>query len=451
MTITTLAALLQLQVTTLTVGLGGTHTTITEALAAADAGDTVRVAAGVYHEHPIIERRVVLLGETGAVIEGGGRGIVLSINAPATVRGFTIRGSGADQYREHAGILATRADGLVVENNRLEDVLFGVYIKQSDSVVIRRNVIAGKNLAVPLRGDGIRLWYSHQGQITANHVSQTRDVVIWFSDGTVVRENYVGEGRYGLHYMYSNDNVFEQNQFVANHVGAFIMYSKNITFRNNLFAAARGTTGRGLGFKDADRITAEGNTLVKNAIGISIDNSPYSVGVENVFHRNVIAYNDVAVSLLPSVHSNIFSDNDFVDNVQPVSVSGGGTALGNTWRQNYWSEYAGFDADGDGVGDAPFVAERLSDDMFAKHEDLQLLNLSPALRVLNTLSRVLPFLAPQPIVVDSGPRVDPVVITPVDTNSEGGLSVLPIIGFALTAAVALFLTMGLRHPFRSPW
>lgn len=397
-----------LQSTTLTVGPGAAYPAIGPALAAARPGDTVRVAAGVYRERPVISRAVVLLADSGAVIDGGGDGTVLTITAPATVRGFVIRGSGANQSREDAGILATGATGLVVERNRLEDVLFGVYVKQSDRPIIRNNVIVGKQaVAIPQRGDGIRLWYSHHGLIERNRVRSGRDVVIWFSNHTVVRGNRVEEGRYGLHYMYSDSNAFEANAFVANHVGAFIMYSSDITFRNNLFADARGTTGRGLGFKDSDRIVAVGNVLVKNAVGISIDNSPTSVGVENSFRDNVIAYNDIGVSILPAVHSNEFRDNAFLDNVQPIYVTGGGTAMANRWEANYWSDYAGFDGNGDGFGDTPYRYDRLSDDLLARHESLRLFNLSLAVTTLNTLSRVLPHLQPEALVLDSAPRRSP--------------------------------------------
>jgi parallel beta-helix repeat protein len=263
------ASLMLLQAAQLSVGAGGTFRSIQAAVDAARPGDTVRVAAGVYHEHPVIDSPVVLLGAPGAVIDGDGRGSVLTVTAPATVRGFTIRSSGADQSREHAGIMVRESDGVVIADNRFEDVLFGIYVKQSDSVVIRGNQIVGKNLAMPLRGDGIRLWYSHDGRVADNELRHVRDLVIWFSNGTQVHGNLVRDSRYGLHYMYSDRNRFEENRFIANHVGAFIMYSDDITFRGNLFADARGTTGRGLGFKDADGITAVDNVLVKNAIGIS--------------------------------------------------------------------------------------------------------------------------------------------------------------------------------------
>ncbi len=441
------AALVQAQAVTVPVGPGHLYTSITDGLAAATVDDTVLVAPGVYHEHIQITKPIVLRGRPGAIIEGDGRGTVITVMAPSVISGFTIRGSGSEQYREHSGVLAQAAHGLVVEDNEIEDVLFGIYVKQSDSVIIRRNVIVGKRLATPLRGDGIRLWYSNGALVTDNEVERTRDLVVWFSNDATIRQNVVRDGRYGLHYMYSHRNVFEENRFLGNQVGAFIMYSADIVFRRNLFADARGTTGRGLGFKDADRITATENTLVKNAIGISIDNSPQSAGARNVFRNNLIAYNDMAVSMLPSVHSNVFEDNAFVDNVQTISVSGGGTALANNWRGNHWSDYAGFDANHNGYGDTPFSVERLSDDLLDQHEALRILNLSPALALVNTLSRVLPFLAPEPLVIDSIPRLQRYTLgdaaKPGTQNAPGAAA-----GFAVTAVLAGLCAFWLRRPLR---
>ncbi|MBI3982756.1 MAG: nitrous oxide reductase family maturation protein NosD, partial [Gemmatimonadetes bacterium] len=396
--------LLALQATTLRVRAGGPFSTIGEALARARSGDTIRVAPGMYHEHLTVERPVALLGEPGAVVTGDGVGVVLRIEAPATVRGLTIRGSGGRLDAENAGIVAVRVDGLAIEDNRLEDVLFGIILKQCGSALIRGNTIEGKNLAPRFRGDGIHLWSSHDGRIVNNQVRRTRDVAVWFSDRTVVTGNTVADGRYGLHFMNSRHNRFEANRFVGNDVGAFIMYSQDILFRGNVFANADGAVGRGLGFKDADRITAEHNVIVGNTIGIWLDNSPSGIGVVNTFANNVVAYNDVGVALLPSVRSNVFRENEFRDNVQPVRVSGGGTALANEWRGNWWSEYVGFDREPDGVGDTPFVLERLSDELFARHQALQVFSLSPAAELLNGLSRVLPLLKPTPVVVDSAPR-----------------------------------------------
>ncbi|NIR43781.1 MAG: nitrous oxide reductase family maturation protein NosD, partial [Gemmatimonadetes bacterium] len=65
------------------------------------------------------------------------------------------------------------------------------------------------------------------------------------------RSNLVTDGRYGLHYMYSSDNLFERNEFARNDVAAFIMYSSDIVLRRNVFAQASGHSGFGIGLKDA--------------------------------------------------------------------------------------------------------------------------------------------------------------------------------------------------------
>jgi nitrous oxidase accessory protein len=227
------------------------------------------------------------------------------------------------------------------------------------------------------------------------------------------------------------------------------MYSNDIAFRNNVFADARGVAGRGLGFKDTDSVSAEGNVIVRNSVGISIDNSPTTTGVTNRFTDNVIAFNDVGVQLLPSVKANEFRANDFLGNVAPVAVTGGGDALENRWSTNYWSDYAGFDRDHNGLGDSPFVYERLSDDQLAKHEELQVFNLGPAVTALDAMSRVLPFLAPTPILVDSLPRVERRA-TASDRGAplkpQGGLAA-GLLGMSLVAAA---LTIHLRRGVGSP-
>lgn len=380
---------------------------ISAAIEAAGAGDTVRVPAGVYLEHLRVDRPIVLLGDSGAVIDGEGRGTVIEVTASgAKVVGLRIRGSGRLLDQEDAGILVT-ADSCVIAGNTLEDVLFGIYLKESDATTVEGNRIVGKDRPLGMRGDGIRLWYSDDALILRNEVHRTRDVVIYFSEGLRFRENLVTRGRYGLHYMYSSDNLFEDNEFSENDVAAFIMYSSNIVLRRNVFAEASGRSGYGIGLKDADWIEISDNLIVQNQTGLYLDNSPSRTDAENRIVRNVLAFNDAAVELLPSVRDNAFSANTFTSNARDVTVSGGGSALANRWDGNHWDEAASWDADGDGALDHPFRIERLSDDLLARHPRLRLFESSPATVVLDALGRFFPFLEPQPIVIDSAPRPIP--------------------------------------------
>ena len=398
--------------TTWRVGPDAPIASIGEALERAAPGDTVRVGPGVYRERLVVERPVVLLGEGEPVVDAGGEGHVIEAFAPIELRGFLLRASGTSVDEEHAGVMVREARATVVDN-RIEDVLYGVYLKNAPGSLVARNAIRGKPFAPPRRGDGIRLWYSNGTTIEANRVDRVRDVVVYFSDSLVARGNRITDSRYGLHYMYSDHSRLEGNRMSGNHVGAFLMYSTDIELVDNVFHDAEGASGMGLGLKDADRIVAEGNLFVENAVGIHLDNAPRSVGATNRFENNAVVRNGSGVRLLPSVAGNDFGGNDFLGNERPVEVAGGarpGVEEQNDWRGNHWDGYAGFDRDGDGVGDTPWVYARLSDALLTKHPPLRLFAGSPALELLELAARFLPLLRPEPVAVDPAPRLDTVAV-----------------------------------------
>lgn len=392
---------------TWTVRPGGAISSVSAAVDSARPGDTVRVLSGRYRERLVVDRALTLIGVERPVIDAGGEGHVIEASGPVEVRGFELRATGTNPDEEHAGVMVRGARARIVDNV-LRDVYYGIYLKNSRASVVRGNRITGKPLPPPRRGDGIRLWYSSETEILGNTVTRTRDVVVFFSDRLSIRENLIREGRYGLHYMYSDHNHFERNRFVGNQVGSFIMYSSDITLKDNLFAESGGASGLGLGLKDADSIRAVGNLFVENEAGVYLDNSPRSRDVRNHFESNVFFENGAGLRTLPSVRGNVFRDNDFVSNQRVVEATGGvgeDQAARNDWRGNYWSEYAGFDRDGNGVGDTPYVYSKLSESLMTDHPTLRLFSYSPVVPVVETVSNFFPFLKPKPLVVDSAPKL----------------------------------------------
>ena len=96
----------------------------------AQDGDIIELAPGEYKGAIRIERRLVLTGRPGAVLNGGGAGNVVTVTAPdVTIRGVTIRGSGHDLQAMDSGVfLEKTAERALVENNRFEGNLFGIYV-----------------------------------------------------------------------------------------------------------------------------------------------------------------------------------------------------------------------------------------------------------------------------------------------------------------------------------
>jgi nitrous oxidase accessory protein len=410
---------------------------------AAAPGDTVRVPAGTYAGPVTIDRPLTLVATGDVSIEGPGKGDVIVITAPdVTVRGFTIRGTGKSLDRENAAIVVTKAPRTTLEDNQIDDALFGIYLKEAPDSVIRGNRIGAKPLPEPRRGDAIRLWESSGCLIEENVVHGSRDVIVWFSKNVMLRRNRVTGGRYGMHFMYSSDATLEDNVLTDNSVGTFLMYSRDLTLRRNVFARNRGPSGFGIGLKDMDGLIAEDNIVVGNRVGLHLDNSPSEVGIEHDLRRNVFAYNDVGLGFLPNVRRNRFSENTFIDNVEQVAILGSGTLRDNEFavngRGNFWSDYRGFDIDGDGIGETPYRANAFFENLIDREPRLRLFLFSPAQHALEMAARAFPVVTPRTKIDDPAPLMDmvrPHIDAPAPDRRTGFLASAILLGTGLCCIV----------------
>ncbi len=374
---------------TLRVSRGGPLQSIAQAVRVAEPGDTIHVTAGVYEGNLVLDKNVTLEGEDGAVIHGSGVRSVITVTAPGcTIRGFTIEHSGDMLVGEDSGILL-RAGGTRIENNHLRDVLFGIYLYHADHNVITGNSIEGRaELQAGERGSGIHIWNSSTNTIRNNAIRRTRDGMYLQNAGdSVISGNHVSDLRYGLHYMYSNDNLFENNVFENNVAGAAIMYSQRIVFRRNRFVRNRGFSSFGILFQDSDDCLAEQNVIADNAVGIFMEALRNSQ-----FRGNLIAANDVSLFVFSSAADNVLTRNNFIGNLSPMILVGAGTTMRYDQDRvgNYWSEYEGYDLDGDGIGDVPFPIQNVFEHLEGKYPRLRIFFLSPASQALAFAEKTFP-------------------------------------------------------------
>ncbi len=383
--------------------------TLAAAVAAAADGDVVRVEGGVHAGGLVVDRPLHLIGVGWPVVEGGGRGTVVTVRAAGTtIEGFAIRGSGELLDEENSGI-AVEAPEATVRGNRLEDVLFGIYLREAPGSRVVGNAIRGKDLPLARRGDAIRVWYSDGVEIADNDVEAGRDVVLWYSNRLVVRGNRVRDGRYGLHFMYCDDAAIEGNLLYGNSVGAFLMYSRRLRLTDNAIARNHGPSGYGVGLKDMDDALVAGNLFVGNRVGAFLDNSPREIRSSSRLSANAFAGNDVGVLLMPNVRRAEIVGNGFVENGEQVGLAGaGGDPEANVWLENHWSDYAGYDLDGDGFGDLPYRAERLFEGLADRHPELRIFLHAPATRALDFAAVAFPIVRPRPKLTDPRPRMAPV-------------------------------------------
>jgi len=421
---------------------------LADAVSGAAAGDEIVVEGGVHRGPLVIDKSLRLRGQGWPVIDGGGAGTVVAVRVPdVAVEGFVIRGSGKSLDQENSGVALDGADRSRVANNRLEDVLFGVYLRESPGSVVSDNRIRGKPLDLPRRGDAIRVWSSDGVTITGNSVKGSRDVVLWYSAGLTVRDNRITDGRYGLHFMYCDDAAIEGNLLVDNSVGAFLMYSRRLRLAGNAIAGNHGPSGYGVGLKDMDDAVVEDNLFAGNRVGAFLDNSPREMASTTRVAGNLFAANDVGVTLLPNVRRGAFLGNSFVENAQQVRIAGGGgDPEANRWRGNYWSDYAGYDADDDGRGDVPYRVEELFDQLADRRPELRLFQLSPATHFLDFAARAFPVVQPKPRLADPAPRMTPHrPQAPPSLGQRGDPRLWPVGGTLVACALLTLLSPGLAE------
>lgn len=375
------------------------------ALNGATAGSSICLEPGEYVGGIEVAAGVTLWGTRDAVIRSSGQGTTVVLSPGSALLGLTVDGSGG-RFDTVDAAVKVRGDDIRVEGVRVERSAFGILSEKSKRVHIVGNHVQGLGgPALGLRGDGIRIWETHDSVVEDNEVEDSRDCVVWYSSDNVVRRNLVRGGRYGVHIMYSHRNRVEENLFERNEVGVFIMYARNVEVLGNVMLSSGGSAGIGLGIKESGNLTVRRNRLIHNTQGIFLDNSPLNPDDRNLFEDNEIRMSDLGIGFLSSQKNNVFRRNHFRDNFTQVRVDGGGDALEVSWEGNAWSDYAGYDLDGDGIGDIPHELRDLAGALEARHGDLAFFRGTPALALISVAGHVVPLFQPKTLLRDERPSM----------------------------------------------
>ena len=417
--------------TTVTTEAGARHdrtSWLRAQLATAPAGSTVDVPAGLYRGPFVIDRSLRLHASGDAHMEGDGRTHTVAIRAAdVSLEGFHISGSGLDLSLDHAAVHVTGVRAVIV-GNRIDRSLHGIYVRQADGARIEGNSITGTRTTLELvdpftssvkpggselcevtldqnrRGNGIHIWNSARHVVARNVIRDTRDGIYFsFVDRTEVRDNDIAGVRYGLHYMYSDENVFEGNVFRNNAAGAALMSSQNIVLRRNRFLANQSHRSYGVLLQTVDGTTLEANEISGNTVGVFFES-----GHGNRVVDNLVARNHIGIHASDSSDGNEFTGNRFTGNLHTVETTGGN--LTSRWardgRGNYWDGAVALDLDRDGVADLP---HRELDLFGALRRDLPAIGLlagSPGERLLRFVHARIA-LPGVPGIVDPAPLVEP--------------------------------------------
>ncbi|MBL8502493.1 MAG: nitrous oxide reductase family maturation protein NosD [Rhodocyclaceae bacterium] len=371
---------------------------------ATPAGGVLRPAPGRYAGPATVAKPMTLDGGGKAILEGGGRGTVLTLAASgAVVRGLRLTGSGDSHDGIDAGLLIEGDDNLV-ENNALDDVLFGIHLRQGNRNRILNNRITGRPAPRGARGDGLRLWNSRWNRIEGNAFARVRDLTFANSPDNRILGNTLTDGRYGMHLVFSPRAHVENNRLSDTDTGIAVLYSPDLVLRGNTVAHALDGGGAGIAIKDSGSALVEGNEILHCAAGLSA-NAPLNTEAVLTVRGNRFAHNVVGLYFYGEKGGHRIEANRFENNLTQVAVSAAGVGEANLWRGNAWSDYQGFDRDGNGVGDTPHEVWLYSDRIWMETPRAKFFANSPALELLDLLERLAPFASPALILRDPAPRM----------------------------------------------
>lgn len=379
-----------------------------QAVDKAPPGAVIELGTGLYEGNITISKPLTIRGtEPYATVRGNGKGSVITVTSPfVTIENLTIEKSGEEHQTVDAGVTVRGAHHVKIVGNVIRDCLFGVNFEQTNQSIIENNRIRSKQRSLGLRGDGIRLWYSHANHIRLNHTTDVRDNVFWYSSANKIQDNVGRDSRYSLHFMYADRNEVVRNDYQNNSVGIFLMFSQGSIVKENLVANSTGPFGIGIGMKESSDALVENNDIFYNARGFYLDSSPYQPGTINKFKGNRVQFNTIAFLLHGTLLPSVFEDNAFLGNIDDVANDTPESKLHlNTWRANYWDKYQGFDRDHDGFGDTPHEQWMFADRIWNYLPASKLFYGSPVLGFMNFLWRMMPFSEPELVARDSQPRL----------------------------------------------
>ena len=362
-----------------------------QAIDTAKPGDTILVKKGIYKEFNIlVDKPLTIKGEDFPVIDGEDRGeIIRIVSDHVTIDGLFIINVGTSYTSDHAAIRVVRSEHFLIQNVVLEKLFFGIYIEKSNNGKVYHNKVIGDAQDEYNSGNGIQLWYSKNVVVERNIVQKVRDgIYLEFSDNITINENTSTNNlRYGLHFMFSNDDLYTNNVFENNGAGVAVMFSKRIKMINNTFRKNWGTAAFGLLLKEINDAEIKDNIFEENTVAINIEGSNRILYTNNDFIRN-----GYAIKVLGACYLNTFEKNNFLYNSFDISYNS--KMNDNVFQDNYWSGYTGYDLDKDGIGDIPYRPVKLFSYIVNKTPETIVLMRSLFIDIIDFSEKVSPVFTP---------------------------------------------------------
>jgi len=395
---------------------GKTYSAIQEAINSPETldGHEIFVASGIYYEPVTVNKSLSLIGEdrSTTIIDGSGKDKVVYVTADnVEVKNFTIRkgtfGLWLDNSYNSKIIGNTLQDGSygirlyhsrnseVIGNNVYRYTWFGVEIEASGNSTLRDNSMVENKYNFGVTGNSLFDFINdidvsntvnakpihyliNQQNITIDAFTFQKIGYLGLVNSTniKVKNLNVQNNQQGILFAFTIDSSINNVSAKNNWDGIYVAHSSNISANEN---NANKNFDYGIKFFNSSRSIASGNNVDNNGwagIGLfkssnsTIDGNEANFNYYNlhiVYTNNSVIARNNAIAVKPAYsivvyysHNNVIYHNTFVNSLLYIETRNGTRFTPkNSWDNglegNYWSNYTGEDADGDGIGDTPYM------------------------------------------------------------------------------------------------
>jgi nitrous oxidase accessory protein len=359
------------------------------AIAKASPGDAILVGPGQYGAFTV-DRPLIIQGVGMPTIKAGIQCPAIAVESDhVNISGFSIKGTSSDSTSKFNYLIENRdaqmeldlpdaaimveGDYALLENMTIFGAEVGIYADLSSGLEVRNvsfeSCMSGMQI---LRGrDGVvesctfkscnRYGADLEG---AENMTFARNkalkggqfgIFLKESRGCLILDNLLSENLEGLALWDSNENEVRGNIADHNYYGILVSGSNNNTIIDNRAeenSRSEIVSGFGMGISLQDNSSE--NIVARNLVKKNFNGLELTRGCQfNVIYSNEARENKHGIRVDKN-YNNLIFHNNFIKN----TISAYDNDTHNAWNGsvgNYYSDYRGKDADGDSIGDQPYL------------------------------------------------------------------------------------------------